>query len=51
MIPDHDDLRDVADQNLSQDRCYKIVERIIEMADKMRQPLVDHLNRSGFDTH
>ncbi len=47
MCPDHDELRSIADQKLSEERCYKIVQKITEMAEKMRQPLIDHLNRSG----
>jgi hypothetical protein len=50
MIPDHDHLRDIAESKLSQERCYRIVEQIIKMADRMRKPLVEHLNRAGLDT-
>lgn len=49
MIPDHNDLRDIAESRLSEDRCYRIIETINDMTDKMRQPLIDHLNRSGLD--
>lgn len=50
IIPDHDVLRDIADQQLTEERCYRIVERIIEMCEKIRRPLVDYLNRYGVDT-
>jgi hypothetical protein len=49
VIPDHDELRDIADTKLSEERCVKICERITEMCMKIREPLVDHLNSTGMD--
>lgn len=50
LIPDHDELRDLAESQLSEERCYRICQRITDMCTKLRQPLVDHLNRSGIET-
>lgn len=49
LIPDNDDLRYVAETELSEERCSRIRERITDMATKMREPLVKHLSRSGID--
>lgn len=51
MIPDHGDLRYLAETDLTEERCNRIVQRIIEMTERVRQPLVDHLSRSGIDAH
>lgn len=51
LIPDHDELRDIAASGLTEDRCSRICERITAMCEKLRQPLVDHLSRTGVDTH
>lgn len=49
FIIDHEELRCLAGMKLTDKRCAKISERIGRMAEKMREPLVDHLNRSGLD--
>lgn len=49
-IPEHEVLREIAETKLTEDRCYRIVELIGEMVDKIRQPLIDHLNKTGQNT-
>lgn len=50
MIPDHEELRSIAEADLTEDQCYRICERITEMCEKMRTPLMKHLNRTGIDS-
>lgn len=49
FIPDHYALRETAETKLTEERCYRITQRIIAMAEKMRAPLVQHLNNTGVD--
>jgi len=51
LLPDHDELKDIAGQKLTEDRCDRIAQRIVEICQKIRPPLVDPLNRTGCDTH
>lgn len=49
LIPDHHDLRGIADVRITEERCCRIVEMIGSMADEMRKPLLQHLGNANID--
>ena len=44
-IPDHDELRAIANAELSEARAEKIVNRIIEETERVRRRYADYLNK------
>jgi hypothetical protein len=42
LIPDHDELRDIAGQQLTEEHCNRIAQRVVEMSQRIRQPPVDY---------
>jgi hypothetical protein len=49
MTVGHDDVRCYARSKLSERRCARIAELVVDMADKMRAPLVRQLSKAGLD--
>ncbi len=49
LIPDHESLRSIAGSELTEARCYRIIERIVHMIEKIREPLVRYLSAHKID--